>query len=82
MNYQPAPAQPRWNTVAIIGFVLSFFLGLIGSIVSIIGFVQAGKNGERGRGLAIAGIVIGLLGTILYIIGGLLDLIFSASQSL
>lgn len=51
--------QQRWNGMAIAGFVCSFFVAIVGLILSIIGFNQIKKTGEKGRGLAIAGIIIG-----------------------
>jgi Tfp pilus assembly major pilin PilA len=49
--------------MAIAGFVLSFFCGLLGLIFSIIGLSQCNNsNGAlKGKGLAIAGIVISLV---------------------
>ena len=46
------------NTMAIVGFVMSFFSGLIGLIFSIIGMNQIKKTGEPGKGYALAGIII------------------------
>ena len=46
------------NTMAIVGFVMSFFNGLIGLIFSIIGMSQIKKTGEPGKGYALAGIII------------------------
>lgn len=55
---QPAPAQSTdSNTIAIVGFIFSFFGGLIGLICSIIGYVNA-KKGAPHKGLALAGIII------------------------
>lgn len=52
-----APVQPS-NTLAIIGFILSFFISIAGLICSIIGYRNAPQYGGNGRSLAIAGIVI------------------------
>lgn len=51
---------PRTSGLAIAGFVTSFFCGVVGLVLSIIGLNQAKRsNGRiRGSGLAIAGIVI------------------------
>lgn len=69
---QPAPpAEVKYNTLAIVGFVLSFFTNLIGAIISLVSLSQIKKTGEKGRGLAIAGAIIGfvgLIGWILYFI--------------
>ena len=45
------------NTIAIVGFILSFFIVIAGLICSIIGYNNA-KRGAPYKGLAIAGIVI------------------------
>ena len=61
----PATTAPgtagRYNVLAIVGFILAFVFALAGLVVSIIALSQIKKTGERGRGLAIAGIIIGLL---------------------
>jgi hypothetical protein len=51
----------RGNGMAVAGFVLSFLVGLLGLIFSIIGFRRSREPGRGGRGLAIAGIVISTL---------------------
>ena len=54
-------ASAKFNTLAIVGFVLAFVVNIAGVVVSFIALSQIKKTGERGRGLAIAGIIIGLL---------------------
>ncbi|WP_149084624.1 hypothetical protein [Microbacterium sp. 1S1] len=54
--------------LSIIGLVLAFLLPPVGLILSIIALVQLGKA-RAPRGLAIAGIVVGAILTILAIIG-------------
>lgn len=50
------------NGFAIAGFVCSLVLfGLLGLIFSIIGLTQIEKNGQDGKGLAIAGIVVSIV---------------------
>ncbi|WP_144762799.1 DUF4190 domain-containing protein [Curtobacterium sp. 9128] len=60
---QQHPAAPiatdRLNTMAIAGFVVAFVAGLVGVVLSVIALVQIRRTGEHGRGLAIAGIVVG-----------------------
>lgn len=58
-----APKKPL-SALAVTGFILSFFTGLVGVIVSIIGLATMKKAGKRGKGLAIAGICIGLIVTL------------------
>ena len=67
MGYGPVPAA-RWNGMAIAGFVCSFFACVVGLVLSIIGLKQVNETGERGRGLAIAGIVIGAVNTVLSVL--------------
>jgi hypothetical protein len=67
---QPAPGQPvPGKTMGIVGFVLSLLgpLTVAGLIVSIIGMVQS-KRANAKNGFALAGIIIGALGTVLLIL--------------
>lgn len=57
---------PRFSTQSIVGFVLAFPIPLAGLVVSIIAWAQARKTGDR-KGLAIAGVIVSVLG-ILFII--------------
>lgn len=56
------------NTWAIVGFVCSLLIAPLGIIFSAIALGQINKSGERGRGLAIAGLIIGVIFTALAII--------------
>ena len=47
-----------WNILAIIGLVMSFFSTVVGLVLSIIAYKQVKNTGEKGRELALAGIVI------------------------
>ena len=60
-SQSPYPQQRKTNGMAIAGFVLSFFCGILGLIFSAVGLSQIGKTGEGGKGLAIAGLVISIL---------------------
>jgi hypothetical protein len=51
----------RTNRMAIWGFVLAFLFAPLGIIFSAIGLSQARRRGERGRGLAIAGVIVSLV---------------------
>ncbi len=46
------------NIMCLVGFILSLFLSLPGFIVSALGLKQLEVYDERGKGLAIAGIII------------------------
>ncbi|MDE6398649.1 MAG: hypothetical protein K2L51_04950 [Clostridiales bacterium] len=58
---QPSKTVDRSNTIAIVGFVLSFFIALAGLICSIIGYKKAVKEGCDHKGLALAGIIISIV---------------------
>ncbi|GII57146.1 hypothetical protein Pth03_55350 [Planotetraspora thailandica] len=60
-GYAPAPAPQTTNGQSIAGFVLSFLIPPLGFIFSIVGLVVGGRRGQKGKGLAIAGIVISLV---------------------
>lgn len=62
------PVLPPYSGLAIAGFVTSLvwgfgFLSPIGLGLSIAGYRQASR-GRRGSGLAVAGIILGALGTV------------------
>jgi len=68
-----APARPPFSKRAIAGFVLAcvsvFYLGAMGSLGAILcinSLTEIRGGRARGRGLAIAGIVVGLVSFILY----------------
>ncbi len=65
-----APIATRTSGMAIAGFVLSFFCSILGLIFSCIGYSECKKSGGSvtGEGLAIAGIVISILGFLLSIV--------------
>ena len=74
----PCAPSANYNGLSIAGFSLScaaiisnillFGLpGIVGLILSIVGLCQCNKRSEKGRGLAIAGIVIGAVMTLLMI---------------
>jgi len=56
---QPKPVpQQSTNVLAIVGFILSFFVPLAGLICSAIAMKQLKTSGEGGKGFATAGVVI------------------------
>ena len=52
------PTEEKSNVLAIVGFVLSFFIAIAGLICSIIGYKNAPQYSGKGKGLALAGIII------------------------
>lgn len=65
---QPAPTGST-NTLAIVALVGSFFIGLVGIICGHIALKQIKRTGESGRGLALAGTIIGYVTTAIAVIG-------------
>lgn len=57
-NHSKIPNEKKTSTLAIIALVVTFFMPLIGIILGIIALVKIKKTGEKGKGLAIAAIVI------------------------
>jgi uncharacterized membrane protein YidH (DUF202 family) len=64
----PAPTE-KWNVLSIVAFVIVFFgFSVISIILGFVGLNQIKKTGERGRGLALAAIIIGFVSIVLGII--------------
>lgn len=61
--YPPAVPPTRTSGLAIAGFVCSFFCGLIGLILSILGRNECKRSGGTvgGEGLALAGIILSIV---------------------
>ena len=67
-GYGQPIAADKWNVLAIISLVSAFFVSLAAVICGHIALSQIKKTGEKGRGLAIAGLVLGYVG----LIGGII----------
>jgi type II secretory pathway pseudopilin PulG len=67
----PMPPVTRTSGLAIAGFVCSFFCGLLGLILSIMGRNEIRRSGGavQGEGLALAGIIISIVFLVLNVIG-------------
>jgi len=59
---QPYSAVPKTNTLALVSLVSSFFVSLVAVITGHIALGQIKQRGEAGRGLALAGLIIGYVG--------------------
>lgn len=59
--YAYAP-EPRTNVLAIISLVSAFVVSLAAVITGHIALAQIKRTGENGRGLALAGLIIGYVG--------------------
>lgn len=67
--------QTQSNGMAIAGFILSFFIPLLGLIFSIIGLKRS-KETNNGKGLSTAGIIISCITMVITLIMGIIS--FSA----
>ena len=77
IRYSSMENRP-YNALAIIGFICSFIFGTVGLILSIISLVQIKQHAQQGKGLAIAGVVIGGLFTLYFIITLIFPYLFKA----
>lgn len=69
---QPGPARPPLSALAVAGFILSLlwgagFLAPIGLGLSIFGLREARSGEKRGEGLALAGVILGAIGSVVFI---------------
>ena len=72
------PVQKKTNGLCIAGLICSFIVPLVGLILSLVGMSQAKKKNEEGFALAVVGIIMGVIGTIVSTII-ILFLIFSVN---
>lgn len=76
----PIPPQvnyaARTNVVAIFAIVLGFVVPLAGIIAGAVGLAQVKRTGEKGRGLAITGIVVGSALTVLSVVAVIAFFVF------
>jgi protein-disulfide isomerase len=73
------PTAPKTNTLSIVSLVTGFFCGLAAVITGHLALGQIRRTGEAGRGLAIAGLVLGYLGLALTALGIVLAIVFAAT---
>jgi len=57
-----APAEQKTNVLAIVSLVSAFFISIVAVITGHIALKQIAQTGENGRGLALAGLIIGYVG--------------------
>ncbi|OBK13499.1 hypothetical protein A5636_09455 [Mycobacterium asiaticum] len=79
--HPPYPVNRSTNSMAIAALVTSLVLAPLGIVFGHISLSQIKRTGEDGRGFAIAGLVLGYLGTAFGIIGLIAVLIFMTSMS-
>jgi peptidyl-prolyl cis-trans isomerase B (cyclophilin B) len=82
-QYQtPYQAQPGYNTMSIVAFIVTFFVSVVGIILGFIALSQIKRTGEQGRGLALAAIIIGFVALALGIIFTIIFIAIAASAGL
>jgi uncharacterized protein YacL len=59
-----APAEQKTNVLAIVSLVSAFFVSLVAIITGHIALKQIAQTGENGKGLAVAGLIIGYVGLV------------------
>lgn len=75
-QYQAAPGQPTpqaedpGRTLGIVGLILAFLAALVGMIISIVAFRKSKAAGYKNN-LALAGIIVGAVITLVYVVGGI-----------
>ncbi|MFP5369865.1 MAG: DUF4190 domain-containing protein, partial [Actinomycetes bacterium] len=62
-----AQAPQKTNTMAILGLVFAFVFSPLGIVFSAIGLSQIKKRREGGRGLAIAGLILSIIFTLIFV---------------
>ncbi len=77
-----APESTKSNTLAIVGFICSFLIPIVGLICSIIGYKKAHEYNDNGKSLALAGIIISsviIIIAVVFIIIGISSILSLAS---
>lgn len=58
------PPLPRTNTLALVGFIASFMIPIVGIVLGAMAQRQIAVTHEGGRGLARAAVILGVLGAV------------------
>ncbi|KYG96502.1 DUF4190 domain-containing protein [Paenibacillus sp. SEL1] len=74
--FNPPPVVPPTNSKAVASMVLGILsvvipylgliIGIVGIILSSLSLKEINRHGEQGRGMAIAGLVCSIIGTLIY----------------
>jgi Domain of unknown function (DUF4190) len=67
-QYPPQPPARGTNTMAILALVFAFVFAPLGIVFGIMGRKQIARTGEGGDGLALAGLIVGSLFTLLGVV--------------
>ena len=71
----------KTNGIAIAALISSFFVSVLGIILGFVALNQIKTSGEQGRGLALAGIIIGFVAVGITILIIILNVVFFAALS-
>lgn len=75
------PAYERYNVLSIVSLVSAFFVSVVAIVTGHIALSQIKRTGEKGRGLAIAGLVIGYVSIFFTIIALVIVFVIVVSNS-
>ncbi|MDR0530480.1 MAG: DUF4190 domain-containing protein [Oscillospiraceae bacterium] len=69
---QTPPRPSGLNPMALLGFVFAFFFPFAGLILSFVALGQCAKTGQRGRGLALAGVIFSAIGIVFWLLAAVM----------
>ncbi|MGZ6854622.1 MAG: DUF4333 domain-containing protein [Mycobacteriaceae bacterium] len=75
------PAATGTNTMAILAIVFAFIAAPLGIVFGAIGRSQIRKTGQQGKGLATAGLVLGIVFTLLGVAGVVTAVVVAGSNT-
>lgn len=83
-GYGAAPVQRPTETMAILAIIFAFVFSPLGIVFGVIGRKNTARNGTSGRGLATAGMWLGIVFTalgVLYVVGLVVLIAMSAGST-
>lgn len=70
VGLRPTPTSAAsTNTKAIVALPLALALPLVGLVFGVLALREIGRNGDGGKGLALAAVIIGAVVLVFYVIG-------------
>ncbi|MEF2976269.1 DUF4190 domain-containing protein [Subtercola sp. YIM 133946] len=78
--YTPATTA-KFNVLSIVSIIGAFLIPLVGIVTGVIALRQIKTTGERGRGLALAGTILGIAFLAIYLIVVVISAIVGATSS-
>ncbi|RFA16313.1 hypothetical protein B7R21_02750 [Subtercola boreus] len=74
-------APAKLNTLSIVAIIGGFLVPLVGIVLGFFALRQIKETGERGHGLAMAGIIVGIALTVIYALIGIIGAVAGAAIS-